>query len=81
LAITNAFICYKLFVFRTRGNILREYFRCYIVYGGMALAGTAGLLVLVESLGMSPVAANCVSTVVLTFVSYLSHRNFSFKSQ
>jgi len=79
LAITNAFICYKLIVFRTRGNILREYFRCYIVYGGMMLAGAAALLLLVEWLGMSPVAANCVSTVVLTFVSYLSHRNFSFK--
>lgn len=79
LAITNAFICYKLIVFRTHGNILREYFRCYIVYGGMMLAGAATLYMQVEWLGMPPVAANCVSTVVLTFVSYLSHRNFSFK--
>lgn len=79
LAITNAYICYKLIVFRTRGNILREYFRCYIVYGGTMLAGAAALWVLVEWFGMSPVAANCVSTVALTFVSYLSHRSFSFK--
>ena len=79
LAITNAYICYKLFVFRTRGNILGEYFRCYIVYGGMMLAGAAGLFVLVEWLRMPPIAANCACTAVLTVVSYLSHKSFSFK--
>jgi len=79
LAITNAYICYKLLVFRTRGNILREYFRCYVVYGGMMLAGGAGLYVLVDWFGTPPIAANCACTVVLTIVSYLSHRNFSFK--
>ena len=29
-AITNAFLCYKLFVFRTRGNWLKEYLKCYV---------------------------------------------------
>jgi len=81
LAITNAFICYKLFVFKTKGNILREYFRCYIVYGGTMLAAVAALWVLVEWLGMSPVAANCACTAVTTMVSYLAHRNFSFRTQ
>ena len=28
LAITNAFLCYKFFVFRTKGNFLREYLKC-----------------------------------------------------
>lgn len=81
LAITNAYVCYKLFVFRTQGDILREYFRCYIVYGGTMVAGAAVLWVLVEWFGMSPVAANCACTLVTTVVSYLAHRNFSFKQK
>lgn len=31
--ITNAFIGYKYIVFKSRGNFLREYLRCYLVYG------------------------------------------------
>ena len=79
LAITNSYVCYKLFVFNTKGNILREYFRCYVVYGGMMLAGAALMGALVEWIGLAPVVANCVCIAVTTVVSYLAHRNFSFK--
>ena len=40
LAITSAFIAYKWFVFKTKGNYLREWLRCVAVYGGAALLGT-----------------------------------------
>ena len=33
IAITMAFLCYKHFVFRTKGNYLREWIRCFAVYG------------------------------------------------
>jgi putative flippase GtrA len=33
LAITMAFLCYKHFVFRTKGNYLKEWLRCFAVYG------------------------------------------------
>src|SRR5581483_6530194 len=33
IAITVAFLGYKWFVFRTRGNYLREWLRCISVYG------------------------------------------------
>ncbi len=33
LGITMAFLCYKHFVFRTKGNYLREWMRCFAVYG------------------------------------------------
>lgn len=79
LAITNAYVCYKLFVFKTQGNVWREYLRCYVVYGGMMLIGAALLFVLVEWLRTPPVAANCACIAVTTVVSYLAHRNFSFR--
>jgi len=79
LAITNAFACYKFFVFKTKGNVLREYFRCYVVYGGMMLVGAALMFVLVEALRLPPVIANCACIAVTTIISYFAHRDFSFK--
>jgi len=33
ISITVAFLCYKHFVFRTKGNYLREWIKCFAVYG------------------------------------------------
>ena len=42
IAISVAFLGYKLWVFRTKGNFLREYLRCYLVYGStLRRAGAA----------------------------------------
>lgn len=80
LAITNAFICHKLFVFRTRGNLLREYFRFYVVYGGTALLGFALMFVLVDGFGFGPVTAQVLCVPIAVSLSYISHRNYSFKA-
>ncbi|MEI7947326.1 MAG: GtrA family protein, partial [bacterium] len=40
IALTNAFLCYKYIVFHTRGNGWKEYFKCYLVYGWIALMNT-----------------------------------------
>lgn len=80
LAITNAFLCYRYIVFRSRGSFWREYFRCYIVYGAGALAGMALLALLVETFGVPPVIANLVSTILVIAGSYLGHKFFSFRS-
>jgi len=39
IGITVAFFGYKLFVFRTKGNYLKEYLRCVMVYGSAAIPG------------------------------------------
>ncbi len=79
LAITNAYICYKIFVFRTRGNIIREYFRCYLVYGTSMLLGMGGLYVLVTWLKFNPVIANILLTGITVVISYFGHKFFSFR--
>jgi len=80
LAITNAFLCYKFFVFKTKGNILREYLKCYAVYGAGSLTGMILLALLVQCLGMHPVAANILGTVIVIVFSYFGHKYFSFRS-
>lgn len=39
IGITVAFFGYKLIVFRTKGNTLKEFIRCVIVYGTAAIPG------------------------------------------
>ena len=79
LAITNAFICHKLFVFKTRGNILQEYFRFYVVYGGTAILGFVLMFILVDGFGLSPIIAQFFCIPIAIALSYFSHRNYSFR--
>ena len=80
IAISNAFICYKFFVFKTKGNIIREYLKCYAVYGCSSLTGMLLLALLVQKLSMHPVAANILATVIIIVFSYFGHKYFSFRS-
>jgi putative flippase GtrA len=78
LAITNAYICYKLFVFKTRGNVLREYFRFYVVYGGTMLLGFLIMFILVDGCALSPITSQFFCVAITTVCSYISHRRYSF---
>lgn len=81
LAITNAYICYKLFVFKTKGNILREYLKCYLIYGGSMLLGMAMLYLAVDWGGIHPVFANIAITALTVTVSYIGHKFYSFRKK
>jgi len=50
IAISVAFLGYKWFVFKTRGNYLREWMRCFVVYGAAALPGLLLLPMVVSAL-------------------------------
>ncbi len=78
LSITNAFFCYKLFVFKTKGNWLREYLKCYVVYGGGTIVSMFLLWLLKEYFGLNPVLANATATVIVVVCSYFGHKYFSF---
>ena len=39
IAITVAYFCYKIFIFKTRGNYWAEWMRCILVYGSALLPG------------------------------------------
>jgi len=81
LSITNAYIGYKLFVFRTRGNILREYLRFYVVYGAAFLVNLATLPLFVEILKLNMYVAQGIVTIITILGSYVLHKNFSFRDK
>ncbi len=86
-SITFAFIGYKFFVFKTKGNFWREYLRTYAVYGTSMLVGFVLLPTLVFLLGfvirrtaLVPYVAQALCTGVVVFASYFGHKRFSFRA-
>jgi putative flippase GtrA len=79
LSITNAYISYKFFVFRTKGNYLREYLRFYVVYGSSMLLGFVLMPISVEVFHVHPAIAQAGIMAITVVISYLGHKHFSFK--
>lgn len=78
ICITNAFLSYKFIVFKTKGNLLREYLRFYVVYGASFIVNIALMLIIVEFLKVRPIPAQSVILFFMTLVSYLGHKHYSF---
>ncbi len=86
IAITVAFLGYKWFVFRTHGNYLIEWIRCLGVYGSSMVIGLVGLPIVVPILRehmrrpeRAPYLAAAIMTVVTVLVTFLGHKNISFR--
>jgi putative flippase GtrA len=86
-AITVAFFGYKLFVFRTKGNYLREYLRTYVVYGASSLASLGLLPLLVALVGsmvrnqeVVPYVAQAITLPLVVLGSFFGHKKFSFRA-
>jgi putative flippase GtrA len=75
--VTNAYICHKLFVFRTKGNYLREYLRFYAVYSVQIIINYIALPILIK-LEMSAYLAQGLIIGVTTAGTYLGHKYISF---
>lgn len=86
ISITVAFLLYKHFVFRTKGNYLKEWLRCFAVYSvsfpmGLVILPTATNLFQHVSLikPYAPFLAGLVNSVIIACYSYFAHKKFSFK--
>jgi len=86
ISITVAFLCYKHFVFRTKGNYLKEWLRCFAVYSvsfpmGLVILPTATnvLLHFPPTRPYAPFLAGLVNSLIIACYSYFAHKKFSFK--
>lgn len=79
LAITMAFLTYKLLVFRTKGNWLGEYFRAYLVYGATGVMSIGLLWLLVDGVGLPFWLGQGMAIVLTVVTSYIFHARFTFK--
>lgn len=86
LNITVSYLGYKWFVFKTKGNYLREWTRCVAVYGGGILIAVLllPLLVLIirretRFVAAAPYLAGALLTGFTVVYSFLGHKKFSFR--
>lgn len=81
VSITFAFINYKIFVFKTSGNWIKEYLKCFTVYGGVSLLNLFLLWLLVE-IFIIPFWIVQFFLIFITFISsYIGHSRFTFSDK
>ena len=81
IAVTNAFLCYKFFVFKTKGNFWKEYLKCHLVYVSGMLLGSAEMFICVSLLGFNAIYSNIIITCINIFINFIGQRYFSFSSK
>lgn len=78
-AILNAYIGYRLFVFKVQGRWIRDLGRFSIVYLGSLAANLAILPLLVEVAGIPILVAQAIVVTGSVVLSFFAHRSFSFR--
>ncbi|MDP9038229.1 MAG: GtrA family protein [Acidobacteriota bacterium] len=87
IGITVAFLCYKHFVFKTKGNYLKEWLRCFAVYSAafpatlVIVPVATKFLLLFKMLppNAPPILAGILNSALIACYSYFAHKKFSFK--
>ena len=87
-SITFAFFGYKWFVFRTKGNYLKEWLRCLAVYSGSVILSAAMLPIVVSVIrrrfGFEQSAPYIAGAAVMIFsiaFGFFGHRHISFANR
>ena len=85
LAVTQNFFVYKKTVFKTEGNVLKEYAKCWMVYGGAVGLNLLFLPMFVAFFGTflpekaAPYAAGAATTAVVVVFSFFGHKKLTFR--
>jgi putative flippase GtrA len=79
LAIANAFVAYRLLVFKVKGHVARDLARFVLTYAAAIALNFLVLPVLVEVLGVEEFRAQAVALLCIAAFSYVAHKNFSFR--
>lgn len=80
LAVTQSFLTQRQLVFRSQAPWWTEYLRFNLAHLGSLLIGLALLPILVELIGLIPLIAQALSTLLIVVISYFVHQYFTFKT-
>jgi len=79
IATISNYVCYKVFVFRTRGNVLRELARFTMVYVPVFIANLVVLPLALRTLPLNAYVIQALFMAVVVLASYLGHKYFTFR--
>ena len=80
ITVVQSWAVLRVFVFRSHGRWPRELGRAYLVYGPTYLLNLAILWVCVHFAGLPPFLGQAIALLLVTVVSYLGHKYFTFAS-
>lgn len=80
VGLTMSFLSYKVYVFRTKGNWLREYLRAFVAYGMTGVIGVFCFWYFIEILNLNVWITQLCLIVINATVSYIMHKRYTFSS-
>lgn len=80
ICITFSYFSNKYLVFKTKGNIKREYSKFFAFYGFYFLLNLIFLPIMVEVLNSNPMIAQAIFSIAIIVSSYFWHNAITFKS-
>jgi putative flippase GtrA len=80
ITITFSFITFKIFVFKTKNtNWIKEYLKCYVVYGIKAIISIFILWGCIDILELNIFISQATAILITVVITYKGHKNFTFK--
>jgi putative flippase GtrA len=80
LCITFSFITNKYYVFKSKGNLKKEYFKFFAFHGFYFVLNLVCLPILVETMKINPIISQTLFSVAVIVTSYFWHNAVTFKS-
>ena len=81
LSSVTAFLAYKLLVFKTEGEHLKEYLKSLLIWAISYFLNAGILKWLVGSLNMNAYLAQAAAIAVITVINYLLFKHYAFKQK
>lgn len=79
-SVLQSFLTFKVFVFRSQGNFLKEYIKINLVYLIYFVINFALLFVAIQILNIYAVTAQLFITCLMVILSYLMNKYFTFNN-
>lgn len=81
IGITNAYLIYKIFVFKTKGGYIKEYLKFYLVYGFSLGLNFFLIYIFINIFNMSAIISQGIIAFIVALFGFISHNFFTFKNR